>query len=175
MRETTFGKFKQAIYCSICAARTKHTSHCLPQIFLSALRLKRAEVSGHIHDLEKRIARHRANLANIDAKIRLFSPGDNPDAIPPKRPYKRRTRYFAHNELPRLALGTLRLAPAPLAAGDIAAAIMRAKNMPIDDPSLKEVVTERLLTVMRGLLKRGEVTKTGTSRNAQWAIVPELL
>ncbi len=47
--------------------------------------------------------------------------------------------------------------------------------MPIDDPSLKEVVTERLLTVMRGLLKRGEVTKTGTSRNAQWAIVPELL
>ena len=56
---------------------------------VSALRLKRAEISGHIHDLEKRIARQRANLANLDATIKLFSPGTNPDAIPPKRPYRR--------------------------------------------------------------------------------------
>jgi hypothetical protein len=34
-----------------------------------------------------------AALANVDATIRLFSPGTNPDAIPPKRAY-RRTRYF---------------------------------------------------------------------------------
>jgi hypothetical protein len=40
-----------------------------------ALRAKRAEISGHIYDLEKRIARQRANLANLDATIRLFSPG----------------------------------------------------------------------------------------------------
>jgi hypothetical protein len=52
---------------------------------VSALRLKRAEISGHIHDLEKRIARQRANLANLDATIKLFSPGANPDAIPAKR------------------------------------------------------------------------------------------
>jgi hypothetical protein len=52
---------------------------------ISALRLKRAEISGHIHDLEKRIGRQRANLANLDATIKLFSPGANPDAIPPKR------------------------------------------------------------------------------------------
>src|ERR1700719_4770744 len=68
---------------------------------ISALRLKRAEISGHIHDLEKRIGRQRANLANLDATIKLFSPGANPDAIPPKRAY-RRTRYFARNELSRL-------------------------------------------------------------------------
>jgi hypothetical protein len=61
---------------------------------VSALRLRRAEISGHIHDLEKRIARQRANLANLDGTIKLFSPGMNPDAIPPKRSY-RRTRYFA--------------------------------------------------------------------------------
>jgi len=30
---------------------------------VSALRQKRAEISGHIHDFEKRIARQRANLA----------------------------------------------------------------------------------------------------------------
>jgi hypothetical protein len=54
---------------------------------VSALRLKRAEISGHIRDLEKRIARQRANLANLDATIKLFSSGINPDAIPPKRVY----------------------------------------------------------------------------------------
>jgi hypothetical protein len=36
---------------------------------VSALGLKRAEIS---HDLEKRIARQRANLANLDATIKLF-------------------------------------------------------------------------------------------------------
>jgi len=46
---------------------------------ISALRVKRAEISGHIHDLEKRIARQRANLANLDATIKLFSPDANPD------------------------------------------------------------------------------------------------
>jgi hypothetical protein len=53
---------------------------------ISALRRKRAEIGGHIHDLEKRIARQRANLANLDATIKLFSPGTNPDAIPSNGP-----------------------------------------------------------------------------------------
>jgi hypothetical protein len=79
---------------------------------ISALRLKRAEISGHIHDLEKRVARQRANLANLDATIKLFSPGMNPDAIPPKRAY-RRTRYFARNELSRLTQDALRTASGP--------------------------------------------------------------
>ncbi len=87
---------------------------------ISALRLKRAEISGHIHDLEKRIARQRANLANLDVTIKLFSPGANPDAIPAKRPY-RRTRYFAAGELSRLCLYALRKANGkPIAAGEIA-------------------------------------------------------
>jgi hypothetical protein len=65
---------------------------------VSALRTKRAEFSGYIADLERKINRQRAELAHVDATIRLFSPGANPDTILPKRPY-RRTRYFARNEL----------------------------------------------------------------------------
>jgi len=71
---------------------------------VTALRAKRAEISGHVHDLERKLARHRANLANIDATIRLFAPELNPDTIPPKRTY-RRTRYFAKGELSRRILG----------------------------------------------------------------------
>jgi hypothetical protein len=106
--------------------------------------------------------------------MRLFSPGTNPDAIPAKRPY-RRTRYFGHNELSRLVMEALRLAPGPLSAGDIAIAIMRAKGAAIDDEAFKAIVTERALGVLRGLVKRGEVVRTGTSRHAQWAVVPSIL
>ena len=136
---------------------------------VSALRLKRAEISGHIHDLEKRIARQRANLANLDATIKLFSPGANPDSIPPKRPY-RRTRYFGRNELSRLVMDTLRLATGPLAAADIATAVMRAKGAGADDEAFKAIVAGRALGVLRALAKHGEVVRTGISRNAQWAV-----
>jgi hypothetical protein len=136
---------------------------------VSALRLKRAEISGHIHDLEKRIARQRANLANLDATIKLFSPGTNPDAIPPKRPY-RRTRYFGHNELSRLTQDALRTAPGPLTSAEIAAAVMQAKGMQPGDAAFKEIVAARALTVLRRLAKRGAAVKSGTSRDAKWAL-----
>jgi hypothetical protein len=136
---------------------------------ISALRLKRAEISGHIHDLEKRVARQRANLANLDATIKLFSPGINPDAIPPKRVY-RRTRYFAHNELSRLTQDALRIATAPLTSAGIADAVMQAKGMPSGDTAFKEIVAARALTVLRRLVKRGTVVKRGTSRDAKWTL-----
>jgi hypothetical protein len=136
---------------------------------VSALRIKRAEISGHIHDLEKRIARQRANLANLDATIKLFSPGTNPDAIPPKRAY-RRTRYFAHNELSRLTQDALRTASGPLTSAEIAAAVMLTKEMPAGDAAFKEIVADRALTVLRALVKRRAVIKHGTSRNAKWAL-----
>jgi len=136
---------------------------------VSALRLKRAEISGHIYDLEKRIARQRANLANLDATIKLFSPGTNPDSIPPKRAY-RRTRYFARNELSRLTQEALRAASAPLISAEIAAAVTQAKEMPSGDAAFKEIVAERVLTVLRRLAKRGAVARAGESRNAQWAL-----
>ena len=136
---------------------------------ISALRLKRSEISGHIHDLEKRIARQRANLANLDATIKLFSPGANPDDIPPKRAY-RRTRYFARNELSRLTQDALRTLSGPLTSAEIAAAVMQAKGMAADDVALKEIVAERALTVLRRLAERGVVVKSGTSRDAKWVL-----
>jgi len=135
---------------------------------VSALRLRRADISGHIHDLEKRIARQRASLANLDATIKLFSPGTNPDAIPAKRLY-RRTRYFAHNELSRLTQDALRSASGPLTAAGIADAVMQVKGMPLDDAAFKEIVAERVLTVLRRLAKRGDAVKSGISRDAKWA------
>jgi hypothetical protein len=136
---------------------------------ISALRLKRAEISGYIHDLEKRIARQRGSLANLDATIRLFSPGTNPDAIPPKRTY-RRTRYFVRNELARLTQDALRKSSKPLTSAEIATAVMQAKGMSANDAAFKEIVAARALIVLRQLAKRGAAVKSGSSRNAKWEL-----
>src|SRR5271170_2423894 len=85
---------------------------------IAALRAKRLDLASHIHDTEKKLAKLRASLANLDAAINLLTPG-HPDAIPPRRGY-RRTKYFARNELPRLALDALRKATGPVTAGEIA-------------------------------------------------------
>lgn len=95
---------------------------------------------GTILDLEKKITRQRAALANLDATIRLCSPGENPDTIPPRRPC-RRTRDFAGNELSRLVMTALRLAFRPLTAARLAA-VIRAKEMSQDDVVLSEMVLE---------------------------------
>jgi hypothetical protein len=133
---------------------------------VSALRAKRAEISGHVHDLERKLARHRVNLANIDATIRLFAPELNPDTIPPKRTY-RRTRYFTKGELSRRILDALRKADGnAIAARDIAKGAITDKGLPAD----LDAVTEMVLTVLRRLCKRGALVKSGTSRNARWRL-----
>jgi hypothetical protein len=137
---------------------------------ISALRAKRAEVSGCIHDLEKKVKRMRANLAHIDATIRVFAPDLNPNSNPPKRRY-RRTRYFAHAELSRRCLDTLRKANgAPITATEIAKVAMADKGMSADDTAQVAAVTEMVLLSLGRLRRRGAVTKTGTSRDAKWAL-----
>jgi hypothetical protein len=47
---------------------------------------------------------------------------------------------------------------------------MQAKEMPCGDAAFKKIVADRVLTVLRRLAKRGTVTKSGTSRDAKWAL-----
>ena len=137
---------------------------------VSALRTKRAEISGHVADLERKIARHRANLAHVDATIRLFAPGLNPDTIAPKRSY-RRTRYFAKGELSRRCLDALRNSQGvPLTTAEIATAVMADKGSLANDPTLIAAVAERAQTLLRNLSKRGAIVKSGKSRDARWAL-----
>jgi hypothetical protein len=138
---------------------------------VSALRAKRAEISGHIHDLEKKVRTWRARLAHIDASIKIFSPETDPEAIPIRRTY-RRSGYFKKGEVARLCLDELRKADGkPITAPAIVAAILGLKALPKNDPALKASINERVLTYLRELRKRGAVAKTGTSRDAKWVLL----
>ena len=52
----------------------------------------------------------------------------------------------------------------------MAATVMQVKGMAADDAAFKEIIAARVLTVLRRLAKRGAAGKSGTSRNAQWAL-----
>jgi len=138
---------------------------------ISALRAKRAEISGYIHDLEKKIKRQRSNLAHVDAAIRIFAPNLNPDTIPPKRSY-RRTRYFAKGEMSRSCLDTLRDAQGrALATIEIARTIVAAKGLP-DDPALIQSLAERAQSLLRNFSKRGAIIKHGKGPSIRWSLAP---
>jgi hypothetical protein len=62
-----------------------------------------------------------------------------------------------------------------LTTAAIARSIMTDKDFPIDEGALLAAMTDMAITVLRRLSKRGTVTKSGTSRNAQWTLATPLL
>lgn len=90
---------------------------------VSALVAKRSEVAGLIADLERKAAQQRADLVHVDAVLRLYAPELEPDCIP-SRAVRRRNGWFKPGELVRMVLGIMRVAPAPMPAREIAAAVM---------------------------------------------------
>ena len=136
---------------------------------VSALVAKRAEISAYIHDLEKKVSTWRTRLAHIDASIKIFSPETDPEAIPPRRTY-RRSGYFRKGEFARLCLDELREAGGkPITTAEIVTSILASKGLP-NDPALFASLNERVLVYLRQQRNRGSVTKTGTSRDAQWIL-----
>src|SRR5450432_1262939 len=74
---------------------------------IGALRNKRAELAGTLRQLEQQLAGHRANLAHLDATMRLFDPKVRPQDIPPRR-IRARNVWFRQGECLRLIYDELR-------------------------------------------------------------------
>jgi len=106
---------------------------------VAALRDKRAELSGGIADLEKRIGQHRADLLHVDAVLRLFAPDLEPAAIRPKA-VRQPSGWFQPGELARLVLDVLRTAPAPLSIREITAQIMERRGLDAQDNRTAELL-----------------------------------
>ncbi|HEY3637017.1 MAG TPA: hypothetical protein VGK90_02610 [Rhizomicrobium sp.] len=130
---------------------------------LTVLRAKRDSISEQVHDTEKKLAKLRGALANLDSAIGILSP-DHPDFIAPRKPKK---RYFGHNELARLVRETLRDASRPLSAGEIAASIMAAKGFP---EAHYLPVSKMVVSRLGAFAREGVVAKSGKTRDARWAI-----
>jgi hypothetical protein len=106
---------------------------------IDALRNKRAELAGTLRQLEQQLVQQRANLAHVDATMRLFDPD-----IRPKQP-RERNAWFRQGECLRLIYDELREATQPVTTRELTERIMRVKAIPAADGQRRERVQKTLL------------------------------
>ena len=135
---------------------------------IGALSNKRAELAGIVRQLEQQLVQQRANLAHLDATMRLFDPEIQPKHI---RPKQQRTRnvWFRPGECLRLIYDELREATQPLTTRELAERIMRRKAMPEADYQHRELVQKTLL----GSLNRAKQTiaRIKTAGVVRWQLI----
>lgn len=140
-------------------------------VAVNALRNKRAEITGLIAMHEREVDRLRAELVHVDATMRLFDPGTDPDDIAALRRFPRRTEYFSRGEVTKRIYDALRDAPEVLAQ-DIADQAMRDKGLPETDRAQRREFVNRFLNVMGDMKRRGKLVKIGRAPGVRWEIAP---
>ena len=88
----------------------------MTDLAISALSRKRAELAGEIIARAAALDQLRADLAHLDAAIRIMCPDAEPELIRPKKPSRKGCDWFGRQELPRLVLAALRAQSSPCRA-----------------------------------------------------------
>jgi hypothetical protein len=120
---------------------------------IAALRRKRSELGGVVSQLEQRLVKHRADLAHLDATMRLFDPDIRPQEIRPRQ-QRAHNVWFRPGECLRLIYDELRDAPQPVTTRELAVRLMRVKAMPTNDDRCRELIQKTIL----GSLNRAKET-----------------
>jgi hypothetical protein len=116
---------------------------------ISALREKRAELSGELIAAERRILQLRDDISSLDRTIRVFDPTAEPHTI---RPILRRKKptLISRGQCSRAVLDMLRHADNPMTAREIAAQL--AERYQIDASNMG--ATKALVAKVRNTLAR---------------------
>ena len=135
---------------------------------IGALRNKRAELAGTLRQLEQQLAGHRANLAHLDATMRLFDPNVRTKDIRPRQ-VRARNVWFRQGECLRLIYDELREATQPVTTRELAERIMRVKAIAAADDHQRELVQKTLL----GSLNRAKETieRVVTAGVVSWRLI----
>jgi len=139
---------------------------------VSALANKRAEMAGMIARAQQQIGQFRADLAHLDATIRLFSPAMEPETIPPKR-IRQTDLRFEPGGLSRRVLDALRRAGAPIRAPDLARAVMTENGLDPADRANFAHVQWKVRDTLKRLGKRGLVASEGAGHGVLWRIADQ--
>jgi hypothetical protein len=140
-------------------------------VAVAALSRKRAEIAGHIAELEKQLAAHRADLVHIDNALRLLNSPIPGEAIPAKRPRPRNTGYFINGELTRRIYEGLRDRPNGVSAAELADKALADKD--IDDPGVRATFVSRFLVRLGTMAPRGHIERIGGGQGVRWRLRSE--
>ena len=123
---------------------------------VSGLVAKRSELSGLIAHYKDEIRRIAADLAHVDAAIKIFDPEYDLRTVP-NRLLRKRNQLFKVGESARRVLDALRESGTPMTCRAMAESIAGKKGW-----DLKQIDVEMVMKNLNGVLRRME--KAGTIR-----------
>lgn len=139
------------------------------QNIIAALLVKRSEIQKAIAVLQREERKHKADMAQLDATIRLFAPS----VTLAKREVTQWTRsvHFVTGELTRRCQQALREAEGQaVTADELAILSMKEKGLAIGDGDLRADITRRFLWTLNRMLGRKMVVKEGWGADARWTL-----
>jgi hypothetical protein len=139
---------------------------------VSALANKRAEIAGMIARAQQQIGQFRADLAHVDATIRLFAPAMEPETIPAKR-IRQFDLRFEPGGLSRRVLDALRRAGEPIRAPDLVRAVMIDNGLDPADHANFLSVQWKVRDTLKRLHKRGLLAAQGAGHGVIWRIADQ--
>jgi hypothetical protein len=133
---------------------------------ISALRTKRAELSGELIAAEKRILQLRDDISSLDRTIRVFDPTAEPHAI---RPILRRKKptLIPRGQCSRTVLDMLRHADSPMPAREIAAQLAARYQM---DASNADAMKALIAKVRNTLARQKGLTSELRGDTKAWRV-----
>jgi hypothetical protein len=135
------------------------------------LTAKRAELISIILDLEHKLSQSRADLAHIDATLRVFDPDYMPRQVRNAISRYPRSDYFEHGEITRSALEFLRTTTMPSAtASDIAVKIMKDKGLEAGDHRMRLDFVRRILRMLQRQSEKGTIERIGRGQGVRWSL-----
>lgn len=120
---------------------------------ISILRRKRDNIRDVIASYEVKLKEAQADLAHVNATLRLFEASGAPEDFPP---HVDLSRVFLRGETTRLCLRALE-AEGPLDTSQLTVRIMEAKGLDTDDKVLRETIALRVVQTLRVRAKRGMI------------------
>ena len=137
---------------------------------VTTLKYKRDEITRAIAAYEKKIAQAKADLAHINAAIRIFELGDAEGKF--AAPYVDIYRLFQRGEM--VAICREALTTGPLNTRQLSQAVMKAKGLDIGDKVLAKAIGYRLIHALRIQARNGKIVALGREKAARVWRLPDL-
>ena len=134
---------------------------------MTALNRKYAELLGLLKQSEARSSELAANLAHIEATIRLFVADWDSASIAPRRP-KAPSRWQGKGRAIQAALAVMRAAGEPLTAREITLRAMDAKGIEASDADAIKASVSNITSALKRHTGRGVVAHDGYPK--RWSI-----
>jgi hypothetical protein len=144
------------------------TKHIPSQPAIYALVRLHAELGGKIKDNKREAIKLRENMKHVEAVLHLLDPEFNARSIAPRRRYNPNP-LFKRGHVFRAVLNTLREAPGPMTAPEIADALFRMKGVKEPTKQQSEHLYGAVAAALR--LNQGKTVIGDEGRPRRWRVL----